>query len=214
MTTKRSATHAGHCQVCGELQLLPTGRLSTHGYTVALGFFSGTCFGSGELPFEQSIALVLDSIERATTRKLDIGCEIAQLRETPPGSCTAWAHLYVAAKRIGQHVVRSHHEWRQVQLRLEHSTIGGREFDDVVFESPVESEFGEKRRTRVIGRDYPVSGYPKTLAAVVAAMNAKRIEFLKSVGADIDRYIAAQRSRIDGWQPSDLMPRAQYPKAR
>lgn len=52
------ATHQGTCQCCLRLQALPLGKLSKHGYCVAFrgqgGFFSGTCRGSGELPFELS----------------------------------------------------------------------------------------------------------------------------------------------------------------
>jgi len=58
MTTKRAATHDGHCQVCGSRQRLPQGKLAKHGYTHAVGFFSGTCYGSEALPFEQDKSLV------------------------------------------------------------------------------------------------------------------------------------------------------------
>jgi hypothetical protein len=52
---KNKATHIGTCQLCGCTQMLPNGRLAKHGYTVEYGWgFSGTCIGSGELPFEVS----------------------------------------------------------------------------------------------------------------------------------------------------------------
>jgi muconolactone delta-isomerase len=52
---KNKATHIGTCQLCGCTQMLPNGRLAKHGYTVEYGWgFSGTCSGSGQLPFETS----------------------------------------------------------------------------------------------------------------------------------------------------------------
>lgn len=47
------ATHFGTCQICGNRQKAPDGLLSLHGYTVEHGWFSGTCHGARELPFEQ-----------------------------------------------------------------------------------------------------------------------------------------------------------------
>jgi hypothetical protein len=52
---KNKATHIGTCQLCGCTQMLPSGRLAKHGYSVDYGYgFVGTCIGSGELPFEVS----------------------------------------------------------------------------------------------------------------------------------------------------------------
>lgn len=61
----RRATHQGHCQVCTRLCKLPGGFIAKHGYNVTYGFFNGTCWGSDELPYEQSCDLVKESVERA-----------------------------------------------------------------------------------------------------------------------------------------------------
>jgi len=49
----RKATHFGHCQVCGNRQMLPGNLLSLHGYTKEYGFFNGTCHGARHKPLEQ-----------------------------------------------------------------------------------------------------------------------------------------------------------------
>lgn len=56
-TKSRRATHTGECQSCGHVQMLPSGKLSIHGYQVKWNCFVGTCPGSQELPFEQDKAL-------------------------------------------------------------------------------------------------------------------------------------------------------------
>ena len=63
------ATHTGSCQGCGHTQKLPGGKLSLHGYTVAWGFFSGTCDGARELPYELSCDYCKTCIVRATAQR-------------------------------------------------------------------------------------------------------------------------------------------------
>jgi len=53
----------GTCQVCHAGQKLPKGHLSTHGYTVNLGWFTGECRGSHRLPVELSCDVVRESID-------------------------------------------------------------------------------------------------------------------------------------------------------
>ncbi len=63
------ATHVGHCQGCGHHQKLPDGKLSLHGYTVAWGFFSGTCGGAKELPYELSCDYCKTRITQAEAQR-------------------------------------------------------------------------------------------------------------------------------------------------
>src|SRR4051812_45222720 len=89
----KKATHAGHCQVCGHLQRLPGDRLSKHGYTVQLGCFQGTCFGSEHLPFQKDISLIERAIEQATQHQSRLEKRITFLRmpaETPLCYISAW----------------------------------------------------------------------------------------------------------------------------
>lgn len=59
------STHSGTCQICGCVQKLPNGKLAKHGYTKRWGFFTGTCTGSGEFPYEISCQKVIESISTA-----------------------------------------------------------------------------------------------------------------------------------------------------
>lgn len=207
-STTRSATHAGHCQVCGSLQLLPAGRLSKHGYTVALGFFSGTCYGSNELPFEKDKSLVERSIADAGAQRVRIEAEIVELLK-PVDGATAWAYCYRPAtfERGKRH---SSYEWHRVELTLTTRTSGEHTFTDITFVNPIRSA-GE-RALQTLGRDYSVAGYPKTIADAALAMNARRVEFLRGQLKSIASYIAHQRDRIKNWAPTETMPRAKYPK--
>ena len=65
----KTATHIGECQGCGHIQKLPGGTLSLHGYTVAWGFFSGTCDGARELPYELSCDYCKKQIVRCTEQR-------------------------------------------------------------------------------------------------------------------------------------------------
>ena len=61
--SNRRATHMGECQICHNMQKLPKGKMSIHGYTRQFGWFQGKCAGSGHLPLEQSCDLIQWSID-------------------------------------------------------------------------------------------------------------------------------------------------------
>jgi len=56
--SERQATHRGTCQICGSLHKVSkdNGKLAQHGYTKQFGWFSDSCWGSNNLPFEKSNA--------------------------------------------------------------------------------------------------------------------------------------------------------------
>lgn len=84
-TNKNKATHTGHCQLCGHEQKLPGGVLAKHGYNVQWGFFSGTCPGSGSLPYEVSIDLIDRAIESTQAAEARVEAQIAAvLANTTP----------------------------------------------------------------------------------------------------------------------------------
>jgi len=62
---KNKATHYGTCQLCGSSQKLPSGVLAQHGYQIHWNQFHGICFGSGQLPFEQSKDFTEEYIRRS-----------------------------------------------------------------------------------------------------------------------------------------------------
>lgn len=83
-STNNRATHYGTCQICGSLQKAnrKTNRLADHGYTLAYGFQSGTCTGSGELPFEVCKAYAEEVL--ALYKR-----QVAEFVETPRPESTA-----------------------------------------------------------------------------------------------------------------------------
>lgn len=111
------ATHKGNCQVCNKLHKLPDGVLSAHGYTVESrgfgGWFSGTCHGSHNLPFQRDRKLVDLSILKAREEITGITGTIEKQKSTPADSAKAWR----------QHRVRGHISydiWVQVELVATH----------------------------------------------------------------------------------------------
>lgn len=94
-TTARKATHRGHCQLCGSLQKLPKGVLSLHGYTINHGFFSGVCAGAKALPFEQSMALVAEHVQRAKDAIKRIKQTQRELRTSINADTKMWISTYV-----------------------------------------------------------------------------------------------------------------------
>lgn len=82
-------THTGHCQLCDRQQAVnvTTGLLAKHGYTKRWGFFSGTCPGSGALPYERScleIAPVIVHLEGTVARFCAHILTIRNMSETHP----------------------------------------------------------------------------------------------------------------------------------
>lgn len=71
------ATHNGTCQVCGRIQAATSRGLAKHGYTKELGFFSGTCGGSGHQPVEQSTK-ILDQTVQVLTERADRSAQAAE----------------------------------------------------------------------------------------------------------------------------------------
>lgn len=87
------ATHYGICQACGAEQKLPNGTLSNHGYTVAMGWFEGTCAGSKRLPFELSCDYIKTCIERAKKAKEDYKQQIQKFQDN--NTTTTEYHQYI-----------------------------------------------------------------------------------------------------------------------
>lgn len=58
----------GTCQCCGRVQaVLPTGKMTKHGYTVKNGGFNGICYGEDYPPMEKSIEQTTRIIEQIQT---------------------------------------------------------------------------------------------------------------------------------------------------
>lgn len=67
MTRKHVHTHRGHCQLCGAVQALHTGKgiVAKHGYTIEGGYFQGVCPGSDQMNLHVTRELADAEIVRA-----------------------------------------------------------------------------------------------------------------------------------------------------
>jgi len=189
------ATHDGTCQKCGSLQKLPGGILAKHGYTTKWGFFSGTCNGSHELPFELSKGLIERFIEQANTevtRLQELERELRQpVADNGTGIATAWLHELRAFG--GGHTAR---KWVEVQIRtVEHHG------ENHVHYSPQYLDYkGQWHR-------YDLYGQSVTNAAQVATiLNGKRASAVLATIVEMGEYVKWQRGRIEGWKPGKLKP--------
>ena len=68
----RKATHEGTCQICGRVQRLPNGFLAKHGYKTTFGYFQGVCWGSKELPYEQSCDVLHSYVQFLNEKKIKL----------------------------------------------------------------------------------------------------------------------------------------------
>tara|TARA_R110000824_G_scaffold1386_6_gene7062 strand:+ start:9002 stop:9685 length:684 start_codon:yes stop_codon:yes gene_type:complete len=91
--------------------MLPNGHLAKHGYTLLWGFFSGTCPGSDELPFEISTDLIARSIKSAEDNKTTIKGKtmIEVLSNT-----TKWFYHRITRPEGFQHEAQSY--WTHVDI--------------------------------------------------------------------------------------------------
>lgn len=176
------ATHRGHCQACDRVQKLPSGRLSSHGYTKQWGFFQGICPGTGHGPFELSTDYIERTIADAL-RAADKDRTFAEtLRATPVTDATCWVH-----EGTGQYVRREQvYRWRQVKL-----TVGS--YNQAVYVT-------EDGRTRAVG--LPLGGAHANADGLNRA--AKQANEVRATALDksvtrLGDYVAWQRKRIADW---------------
>lgn len=189
------ATHKGHCQACGRLQMLPSDVLAQHGYKITHGFFSGVCVGSKALPFEVSCGEVKRYIARACTALVEVTERAAELRQ-PPTEPRAWVHNYESVI-LGQKWGKTAYRWRQVDIMTEDRN-GHAVFSYV---APGVHGVTEKRHEMT---NY---GGIKTALVMAAKLNAERAQYVEDKeAANLRNYISWQQERVDNWKPGTLLP--------
>lgn len=188
------ATHSGHCQACGRLQKLPEGSLSLHGYTVAHGFFAGTCEGSRQLPFEVSRDYVGWMIKRAEAALVVEEKMAAEYRADASKVVTVSVYDRTANRHRGGYVRKT-----GVVVAEQRGTF-------VAFSVRLDDGGTYDHRN-----GFRVEGYDKTVEERIALATADLRE--KHAQATFDReanqlrrYIAWQRERYDAWTPQPLLP--------
>ena len=198
----KSATHKGACQICGSTQMLPDGVLAKHGYTVRWGFFSGTCSGSGRLPFEQSTDAIAEAIAHVKKQIASTKAEILRyedLSDPVNDGTKVWVHVYAGG-----------YQWVKAQL---HDFVVNAEYGRPLYScryttvEPVRTRRDMKPLTdRVEAYDqaWQLASVPewarflnrKYATAVLAKANTSRQVWLKW-----------QAERVATWAPKPLTPR-------
>lgn len=81
--TKQIHTHRAHCQLCASVQAIDvaTGIIAKHGYTVAHGYFAGTCPGSDRLNLSVERTLADQYIAKAKDEAYELGDALEGLRD-------------------------------------------------------------------------------------------------------------------------------------
>ena len=189
---KRKAEFQGECQVCGHTQKLPNGMLAQHGYTKRWGFFEGTCYGSSNLPFEQSKALVEQAIARAQNQKTSLELQ-ASKRESVNDPTDVVDHCYINS--LGRHSGYYHCSGKVEQRPS--IVIEGRQLYNYYFvgtfgSTPVEHKLS-------LYGDY-------SLEAAAKQLNQTWANRLRRQVKEIDDYISWQRQRIQTWKQKPLKP--------
>lgn len=192
------AINDGTCQICGSRQRLPNGRLAKHGYTTRWGFFSGTCTGSEELPFEQSIGLILNAIERAKAEAAGLRKSATEQRAkgSEPESRRTMHSVYQPATWKDR---QSRYYWQEVEVLSEQRG----EFESLYAMVETRDQGGNKVQKR---EEFRIYGDGK-LAKIVKAGRENYASHLEAEAARYDQYVSWQEERIAGWQPAPLLER-------
>ena len=193
---RNKATHIGSCQACGNVQKLPGGKLSLHGYDVRWHFFNGVCRGAKELPYEQSFDLIEKFIEQAQDARAAIQANIANLQQ-PAAEPKGWYHEYIN----GGFREKSGYRWREVEIKQEKVEYESYVGDDMAF-------YTVNRYKNLAGKMTKFETYnKKPILEVATDMNAKYIEqALQPRVEELTRYIGWQKQRIAEWKLTDLTP--------
>jgi hypothetical protein len=186
------ATHKGHCQVCGGLQMLPSGTLSLHGYKVEYGFFNGICHGAKAKPFEQAHDLVDAAIVRAEQALRNIVARQIALR-SPAMDPIAIVNVFVKDARG-----KTYHEWRKVEVKVRFSESGYATFYHETFVD--QPRFGS-RDSELSANDFS----EKDTRAVATKYNRTFADWLEYEAKSLRRYIAWQTERVRTWTKQPLI---------
>jgi len=186
--TKSRATHKGHCQVCNNIQKLPGGLLAAHGYTVMQrgwgGWFSGTCHGSHNLPFERDRALVDLSILKAHEEISSIGVRMESEKATPADPKKAWRNHSVKNGPYGYRI------WVQVELVATH-----------------EQHPGSHPKYMHGGEWHPIRNTFHSLEDCAEQGKQMYLQNLNQRRAELRHFIERQQDRLKTWRPdAPLIP--------
>jgi len=203
------ATHRGTCQICGSAQMLPSGLIAKHGYTVAQwGFFNGVCSGSGHLPFEQSTDLIEAMVASVQQIIEQVASEIGALGDinhSVNDGSNVWKHYYQGAQYRGD----SGYIWTKVSLSSE--IVKYPDYDLTKwFSTTLEQVLAGgawNKNLQIVKtpeRDIPSSA---SLKSASVYMNSSYAHHLTKANAVRANYCAWQKDRVAKWKPAPLLER-------
>lgn len=186
------ATHTGTCQICGNMQKLPNGRLSKHGYTVDYGYFNGVCRGHGALPFERSIDLIAKVMTDATAEADRLEAESAEY-------ASSYSHEDIMHRvyRKGTASTVGGYIWIKDALVMGTPRFEGDEFTYVTWEN---TEFNRPGNVSYAG------SHARSVAEAVPFERAKWAKHLMNQSQGLREYVKWQQKRIKNWEPTALTP--------
>lgn len=204
------ATHSGTCQICGSRQLLPSGNLSKHGYTVRWGFFEGVCHGAHRLPFEQSTDAIADAIVAVERDIAATEAEIAEIEELTSAindGTNVWVQIYDTGRYT------TGYRWVKARLHdLVTDNSYGCKHSKCQYTTHAKffhfhSRNEESPLTEQINA-YSAAFELHTLADWARHLNRKYAKsVLAKANAGRREWLAWQRKRVAEWTPQPLTPR-------
>ena len=184
----------GTCQVCGREQKLPNGILSTHGYTVEWNMFTGECFGSKELPFEQSTDLIQRAVLTASVKRGSLAKHqdcLALPPKEPYGTVKSYLTREEVRKKDG-HFINGRAGYRWITGRIERREPHKMGMYFVV----IDEKDGMEHRIH--------GGFMETPLSVVEYFNKEYSRVLQNRIDQLDKYVLWQTERIKNWHPKEL----------
>lgn len=195
---KTTHTHTGHCQLCDRVQAVSnsSGEMAKHGYTVEWGFFSGTCPGSGELPYEKSNSAIGDQIVIAKGRIESMIKQAAELRARTDNK----AHVEVYFSH-GEYSNRSKGGYHSIECEFvdeQITTRDGYRWNKVHAYYTHAGKQGDAYKSR--------SHQYNSAAAAAAGERERSAVSILSRAEQFKNYVRWLTDRKDSWKLADLTP--------
>lgn len=190
------AIFKGTCQVCGREQKLPGNRLSKHGYTVEWNMFTGTCPGSGHLPYELSTDLIEESIQSSEKRIKGIQGSIQKALD--PSTEKHWGQIYL-----------SHEEFLKKYGYADRKSAGYRWiYGKIAKASQMRYGMYFVIVDEADQMEHYIGGSSLETPEAVAIRQSQNYVALKLEPQmdQLKRYILWQKERIKNWKARDLKP--------
>jgi hypothetical protein len=168
----------GTCQLCGKLHKAPGGFIAKHGYTVDYGFFSGTCHGSDERPFEVAKDVAEASLAKAASRRDDLLAQADAVSMTGNDDGTVWYFV----RKLDRYSRKSYRVWEKVRLS-----------DNCRFYIDAD---GEQHQV----------GFYGDANEIVRQLQARYADHFRRIAHEADLYIEWQSARCAAWAPKDMIP--------